>query len=385
MRDADHDFPARPGPPLPEDYYSEHAQLRRALQARAAEREGREPLPLDPHWHVPFHLAEAAYSLQEKLAGFLATGQVPVRGTTERAGLEVDRHVDVRTMVFHLTERRSAARRTQALFAEIRDHGRPFVLYLRGFNSRVVRFDEASLMRGTGNLEWFALTDLVATVRPMPVVWISNPAESSALDLLISKKQEWEMGFRIEAGAEWEQHVRALISAASAVVVHNREMTPGVVAETALLGELGRLPDSFFEDADAAREAVGQADCQPLDDHALTSIRSRQAPRTPPVALPPVMCPWVGGTQRTEMERTANAVGLLLERLETAGRPVLRDLLLDASSSMLSYAVLLERDGQARDLLGRRAALFGQPGAGFEQAAALAGSCAGLAGQLTGD
>jgi hypothetical protein len=236
-------------------------------------------------------------------------------------------------------------------------------------------------MRGTGNLEWFALTELVAAVKPMPVVWIANPVESSAIDLLVSGKQDWEMGFRVESGEEWEQHVHALISAATYVVMRNRQMTPGVIAEIELLGELGRLTDTFFEDV----EAAGRADCRPLDARALTIIRSHQAPRTPSVTLPPAMCAWVGGPRRTEMERSANAVELLVRRLETAGRPVLGDLTLDVSSSLLSGAVLLERDGQVRDLLGRRAALFGRMGEGFEEAAALADSCTQLARQLDGD
>lgn len=385
MRDADYVFPPRPGQGVPEDYYSEQARFGRAMEAVAAEREGRQPLALDPHWHVPFLLEEEAHPLREKLMVFISTGKVPVRGTKERAELEIERHSHVRRMVFHLKERRSMARRTQALLREIQDQGRPFVLYLRGFNNRIVRFDEGSLMQGTGNLEWFALTDLVAAVRPVPVVWIANPVESPALDLSVSEKQDWEMGFRIEADEEWEQYVRALISAATYVVMHNRKMTPGVVAEIEMLGELGRTADTFFKDVEAARQAVGRADCQPLDARALTIIRSHQAPRTPPMTLPPAMCPWVGGPRRTEIERTANAVELLLHRLETADRPVLGDLMLDASSSMLSYAVLLERAGQVRDLLLRQAALFGQTGDGFKEAAALAEICTQLAGKLDGD
>lgn len=391
MRDADDDFPPRSGQGVPEDYYSEdyhfeHSRAMRVIEAvSSAEREGREPLALDPHWHVPFLLEEEEHSLQEKLAVFISTGKVPVRSAKERAELEIDRHVRIRNMVFHLKERRSAAHRTQALLLEIQDQGRPFLLYLRGFNNRIVRFAEGSLMQGTGNLEWFALTNLAAAVRPMPVVWIANPVESFAVDLLVSEKQDWDMGFRVESGEEWEQHVRALISAATYVVMHNREMTAGVVAEIELVSELGRLTDTFFEDVEAACQAVGRADCQPLDARALTIISSHQTPRTPPMTLPPAMCPWVRGPRRTEMERRANAVELLLQRLETADRPVLGDLMLDVSSSLLSYAVLLERDEQVRDLLGRQAALFGQMGEGFEEAAALAESFTQLAGQLDGN
>ena len=385
IRDADDDFLSRPGGGVPEDYYSEDARFSRALEAVSAEREGREPLALDPHWHVPFLLEEETYPLQEKLMVFISTGKVPVRAAKERAELETARHSHVRNMVFHLKERRSAAHRTRALFREIQDQGHPFVLYLRGFNNRIARFDKGSQVRGTGNLEWFALTNLVAAVRPMPVVLIANPVESPAVDLLVSEKQDWEMGFRIESDEEWEQHVRALISDATYIVMHNGQMTPGVVAEIELLGELGRLADTFFEDVQAARKAVGRADCQPLDARALTIIRAHQTPRTPPMTLPPVMCPWVEGARRTVMERSANAVEALLHRLETADRPVLDDLMLDVLSSMISDAVLLERDRQVRDLLDRQAALFGQMGEGFQEAAQLAESCTQLAGELDGD
>lgn len=383
MRDADYDFAVRPGQDAPEDYYSEHARFTRVLEAVSAE--GREPLALDTHWHVPVILEDEASFLEQKLAAFISTGKVPVRDTKERAELEVDRHSHVQVMVFHLKERRSAARRTRALFREIRDQGRPFVLYLRGFNFRAVRFAGGNRMDGTGDLESFALTRLVASVRPMPVVWIANPVESSAFDLLGSGKQDWEFGFRVESGEEWEQHVRALISAASFVVMRNTEMTPGVVAEIELLGKLGRLTDTFFEDVEAARQAVGRADCRSLDARALTIIRFHETPRTPPMTLPPVMCPWVGGPKRTETERTVNAFERSLRLLETADRPVLGDLMLDVSSSLLSHAVLLERDKQVRDLLGRRAALFDQMREGFEEAAALAESCTHLASQLDGD
>jgi hypothetical protein len=104
---------------------------------------------------------------------------------------------------------------------------------------------------GTGNLEQFALTDLVASLAPMPVVWMVNPVESPAIDSLIAEKPADAMGFRVEADDEWEQHVHSLISAAACIVIHNGSMTPGVTAEIAAVAAAGRLGDTFFEDAEA--------------------------------------------------------------------------------------------------------------------------------------
>jgi tetratricopeptide (TPR) repeat protein len=360
----------------------ERASFAGGLAALGASREGRQHLELDPHWHVPFHLEQDALGLQHQLIRFLDSGVVPIRDARRRLQLEIERHNRVRNLIFHLEERHRAGQRTEALLQEVRDQGRPFALFLRGFNNRIKRFGEGAVVSGTGNLEWFALTDLVASITPMPVVWMLNPVDSPAFDQLVAKKQPHEMGFRIEAGSEWEQHVRALIASASFIVMQNQSMTPGVVAEIGMLHDLGRFGETFFRDADAANQATGRSDCRPLDERALEVIARHTTPRVPTAAMPPAMCSWVGGARRTAMEREARASDALRERLDAAQQPVLADLELDVCAWSLSHAVLLNRREAIPSLLARQAALF--ESLAFDEGTALAADCLHLSAQLRG-
>lgn len=368
MYDAEHDF--GPGDrKLPDEGADD------GLKALAAFYQGHQPLALDPHWRVPFHLEQDALVVERQFRAFLNTGTVPARPAGERSELEVERHDHAWSMVFQLEERRSAGLRTNALFADIQAQGRPFVLFLRGFNNRIARFASGSVVSGTGNLEWFALTRVVESVAPMPVVWMANPVESGGFDLIAFQTQE-HVGFRVEAEDGWEQNVRALISAASFVVMHNSEMTPGVLAEIAVLGEACRLDDTFFQDAEAANRVTGRVDCRPLNSTALAEIRAHTTPRTPPASLPVAMCRWIEGSRRTEMEREAEAVEQLVERLEETHQSVLNDLVLDASSWSLSYSILLERRSKLPGLFARQSAMFERLAGEFDQAAGLAESAA---------
>jgi tetratricopeptide (TPR) repeat protein len=385
MHAADYRFPrhSRNAQRRQVDYYDwERDSFAGGLAALGASREGRQPLALDPHWHVPFHLEQDALGLQHQLARFLDSGAVPIRDARGRSQLEMERHDRACNLLFQLEERHAAGQRTQALLQEIRTQGRPFALFLRGFNNRIARYEEGTLMSGTGNLEWFALTDLVASIAPTPVVWIVNPADSPAFDQLVADKQPHEMGFRIEAGEEWEQHVRALIASASFIVMHNQSMTPGVVTEIGVLRNLGRLGETFFRDADAANQVTGRSDCRVLDERALEVIARHITPRGPAAVLPPAMCSWVGGERRKRIEREAQAVDALRERLETAQQPVLADLELDVCAWSLAYAVLLEFREALPSLFARQAAVF--ESLAFDKATALVADCLRLSAQLRG-
>ena len=380
MHDAGYDFALKrePDPTVDEKRANETGVA--ALWARNA---GEPRLALDPHWHVPFQLEEEATFVRRQLADFLANGLAPLRGASERAELEGGRQSQARLLVHQLCERQSARRRTESLFREVERDGRPFVLFLRGFNNRIARFDQGSVMTGTGNLELFALTHVVASLAPMPVVWIVNPVESPALDLLIAEEPEEAMGFRVEADEEWEKHVRTLISAAAYIVMHNASMTPGVTAEIAAVAAAGRLEDTFFEDPEAAKRVTGRSGGLRLDQEAMAAIRARTTPLAPrPATLPPAMCPWVGGKRRIEMERELLGVEQLLVRLDALRAPEVTDLALDASAWRLGHAVLLERPDAVASALAQRAARFEGLAGEFDQAAALAADCTQLAEQV---
>lgn len=373
MKAPDHRFPPRSERGADAAPRDDHG-----IAAYAALHAGEQPLAIDPHWHVPFQLEQDAVELQRRLSAFLNDGAIPVRSALERTELEGKRHWHVRSMVHQLHERQLAARRTGDLLREIQQEGRPFVLFLRGFNNRIARFAEGAVVSGTGNLEQFAIRSLVKDAAPLPVVWIANPVDSTALDLLVSDEDADGMGYRIESGEDWAQHVRALIASASFIVMHNRTMTPGVASEIALLAELERLDSAFFHDASAANQAAGRPGCRPLDGTALDAIRTHTQRRTPAAALPPPMCPWVGGARRETMEREAEGVRQLSARLTAANHPLLGDLLLDTSAWLLACEALLERpDGLAR-CLAHQAALFKGPVFDFTEAATLAGTCAQL-------
>jgi tetratricopeptide (TPR) repeat protein len=340
-------------------------------------------LELDPHWHVPVELQVHASELQVKLREFVASGRLPRRNRKERANIEHERHSLAMKMVSHLEERRAARLRTEALFIDAQSAGRPFVLFLRGYNMRIVaRYSVGVVMQGTLGLEMPELADLVDSIAPMPVVWMANPIESFVVDITIGKRKAYQVGFRVESDVNWEEDVRALMSAASFIVVDNAAsldvgnqkrvsqaatindlftfgedrrlvMSPGVVAEIERLADLRRLEDTFFKDVDAANQLTGRSDCRALADEARNTMRAHETPRSPPEPLPPAMCPWVGGSERVTMERKRVAVAELLERLEAAQRPVLTDVVLDVIYWLLSYAVLLEHPEQLPGLLDR--------------------------------
>jgi tetratricopeptide (TPR) repeat protein len=346
--------------------------VERKFAPLAAMSEGQPPDALDPHWHVPVELKVQASELQVKLLEFVDSGRLPKRSRKERAHLESERHSRAMKMVSHLEERRAARLRTEALFADAQSVGRPFVLFLRGYNNRIMaRYSVGVVMQGTLGLEMPELADLVDSIAPMPVVWMGNPIESYVVDITIGKREAYQVGFRVESDVDWEEAVRALMSAASFIVVDNTALlvgsqddpflmkdrrpvvSPGVEAEIEQLADLGRLGDAFFEDVDAAALLTGRSDCRALDDEALNTMRAHETPRLPSEPLPPAMCPWVGGTQRATMEREQVAVAELLERLEAARRPVLTDVVLDVIYWLLSYAVLLEQPEQLPGLLNR--------------------------------
>jgi len=377
MHDAGYEFALKREPDLAVEEQRANETGVAALMARNA---GESRLAHDPRWHVPFQLEEEAKMVQRQLAEFLGTGSAPLRGASERSELEDARQAQARLLVYQLRERQSAGRRTESLFREVQRDGRPFALFLRGFNNRVARFAQGSVMSGTGNLELFALTSLVAALAPMPVVWIVNPVESPALDLLIAEQPEDAMGFRVEAGDDWELHVRTLISAAACIVMHNASMTPGVVAEIVAVAAAGRLDDAFFEDPEAANGVTGRSNGHRIDAEA---IRARTAPLAPqPVTLPPAMCPWVGGTRRIEMEREALGVEQLVGRLDALRAPEVTDLALDATAWRLAHAVLLERPDAVASALAQRAALFEGLAGEFDQAAGLAADCTRLSAEV---
>ncbi|HTR79116.1 MAG TPA: hypothetical protein VMH39_13445 [Gemmatimonadaceae bacterium] len=353
----------------PNDPYITTDPVEKQFAALMAMRDGQPPVTLDPHWHVPVELADHARKLQAKLREFVDSGRLPKRTKKERANLEHARHSDAMKMVSYLEERQAACLRTEALFADAQSVGRPFVLFLRGYNNRVVRYPDGAVTFGTLRLEMPQLADLVDSIAPMPVVWMANPIESYVVDITIGKRKAYQVGFRVESDVDWEEHVRALMLAASFIVVDNtaslnedpftfgedrrRVVPPGVVAEIKRLADLRRLEDTFFEKVDAANQLTRRSDCRALDDEARNTMRAHDTPRPPPEPLPPAMCPWVGGTRRATMEREQVAVAELLERLDAAQRPVLTDVVLDVIYWLLSYAVLLEHREQLPGLLNR--------------------------------
>ena len=348
MVEEDHQFPNRPG--LPRDA---------------------EEMPRDPDWHIPWYLDDAAHDLQQGLYAFLDSGIVHARDDSARLELESYRLTRIHEMVYQLDERRSARQRTEELFQRVHTDGQPFVLFLRGFNNRVTsRTAQGTMLIGTGNLESFALTHLVAGIGPMPVVWIQNPVESTAISQYVAEVEAAEMGFRVEAGEDWAQAVQALMVSASFIVMHNESMTPGVVAEIELLRDAGRLNDVFFEDVAAANQASNRTDCRPLDDRTLAMLAGHTTPRLPRVTLPPAMCPWTSGARRLQMERGAQAITLLHRLLAGEHHPMFMDLMLDVCAFLLSYHVILERREELAALFAQQAAIFEQLPGDFASLAA---------------
>ncbi len=327
--------------------------------SRPAESPVQGELSRDTEWHVPWYLEDALHDKEQALIEFIGTGEMPVRNEASRLQLGVHRVSRLAEMLRMLEERNSARQRTESLFEEIRTGSRPFVLFLRGFNNRVTsRTGDGVVLTGTGDLEFFYVQHLVKSISPMPVVWIGNPVESGGIDQLVAGVAADELGFRVEVGEAWERAVAALITSASFIVMHNKKMTPGVLAEIAMIRDAGRLGDTFFDDTEAANRATKRTDCRPLDEHANAALAGCTTARAVEVKLPEVMCPWVEGVRREAMELETQAAAKLLERLESLHHPMLVDLMLDAIALMLGRNVVLEQYTELAANLARQAALF---------------------------
>ena len=196
------------------------------------------------------------------------------------------------------------------------------------------------------------------------------------MDMAVAGKPEEAFGYRLEAGEGWEQDVRVLISSAAFIVMHNPEMTPGVLAEVQLLQQLGRLDDTCFWSASDANRALGRTDCRAYGDEALAMINAEaQARARPVIQLPAPTCAWVSGEHRRRMEDSMLGLDRWIARMDETEGPVPCDLTLDACSYQLALSLLLERLDWLPSLLDMQAQCYESPQGSFPEGPALAQTC----------
>jgi tetratricopeptide (TPR) repeat protein len=350
------------------DPFDPEHQLGKQIEAlQQAKDSGGEALELDPDWHVPGLLNEETQLLHQYLDEFLNTGFVSERSPEQRTHLESKRLFLFRSILEHLTEK-YAARRTTKLFREVEGGRRPFVLFLRGFAMRELAYKGVTVSVGGGSqfAEWMEKHRLARKLSPVPLVWIANPADSGPLELQsVAMLQdttaqpcpgplETGFGFRVESGANWQSDVRALIAAATFIVIHNPEMTPGVVAEVEIVRELGRLGDTFFycpEKIGTVFSDIG-SDSSPLTEERIESIRDAAKGRVlQPGALPAATCAWIGGPRKQNIEAKVRAITRWVEQLAKSRTRLSTDLELDGYYYLLSSLVLLEAIDQIPSVL----------------------------------
>jgi tetratricopeptide (TPR) repeat protein len=325
-----------------------------------AQRSGVRPLENDSDWHVPFLLNEEAALLSAEFWRFVENQKIWLRTPEERAGLERRRLQMVRLVLDHLVEKYDEAGRTEALFREVEEGKRAFILFLRGFALRARRYEGVQINHGGGPAthEMVERPRLARLLAPVPLLWVANPVDSGPLEaakaVMLARMadpdrgwQEDTPGFRIEMGADWETGIRGLISAASFIVIHNPEPTPGVAMEVQLVEALGRRADAFFYSPEQAAEIlkIKVKDCTPFHDKAIEQMRSAAVrPGLTAGSLPPATCLWVSGDMRTRVERQVAALWSWTNHLpagETTAAAL--DLRMDTCVHLLGQTLLLER------------------------------------------
>jgi len=322
-----------------------------AAQAEAIRRDAQSgigPLPTKTEARYPALLNEEIAQLRLHLHRVIERGFPEVRTAAQRSALERSRWQMFRLAFEHLTEKYEAAERTRELFARIRRDETGFVLFLRGFAMRGQSRPDmlATAGQGASLEEGLAKQRLVADLAPIAVVWIANPVDSGPLELAMVDGDADQLGYRVEMGEGWEAAVRALVAAATAIVIHNPVITPGVAYEIALVDSLDRLDDSFFVDPRAVPSLLDGPHPPLLSfgSDAIDQIRERLnvGSRRPAPDLPVPTCHWLEGGARSQTEQMAAQIDDML-------RPVVLDipqghldLALDGRWAELSYLVLLE-------------------------------------------
>jgi tetratricopeptide (TPR) repeat protein len=307
-------------------------------------------LDLDEEWHVPSMLNEEAALMRKHLDQFLGSGAVVRRTPEQRSALERRRWHMLRLVVEHAGEKQRSVQRTTALFRQVEQGTQAFVLLLRGFAYRAHHFAGVSVTHGGGDQlgEKLEKQRLAAALKPIPIVWISNPVDSGPLDLVEAGMDETALGYRVESGATWASDVETLVRAAAFVVFHNPVTTPGLAREIALVEQLGRLDDAFFYEP-----GEGQ---QRFDERAIERIKTSSAARAVGAGgLPNAACRWIEGERRANIKNQIRGITRWANHLAQHRSRASIDLELDACFFLAASIVLLEQFDQLPPLLQRLA------------------------------
>lgn len=234
---------------------------------------------------------------------------------------------------------------------------------------------------------------LATKLDPIPLVWIANPVGSGPLELqklaLVqeTKSPKSEVGFRIESGESWQRDVRTLIAAATFIVIHNPEMTPGVTAEVEVVRELGRFEETFFYSPEKAATVFADigARFRPITEEQIAVIReTARGQKLQSGTLPAATCAWLEGSSRTNIEGEVRAISRWVKQLAKARSALSIDLELDGHYYLLANLVLLEALDRMPPVLSACAdALFFLGDERLQNAAQLGGKYQVWAGRIT--
>jgi tetratricopeptide (TPR) repeat protein len=304
------------------------------LRAEVASISSDEQIDVDETWRVPFLVYEDVWRLRQHLKKSIRAMRVWPRDAEARTSLEIARLEAHYRLFEQFTEALTSARRTGELFVRVAEGREGFALLLREFGTRATFYRRGSARKGSMR-EMSFIRDLAARIAPLPLVWIGNPADAQP-------RGHPNDGFRVDAGVHWKRDVRALVEAASFIVMENSAMSPGVLAEIDILRDARRLDDTLFSDPLSAADQLSAA-CQAMTDDRIGQLLSLAGPRSVAV-LPDPACRWLEGALRQAAERDMNALIPWLAALGDRHHSVAAvDLALDAHAFVMSLAVQLER------------------------------------------
>lgn len=300
----------------------------------------------DPDWHLPWLLNEEASQLMHHLKQFFDGQPFTPRKPSDRNSLERQRFNLFEAMFEHLLEKYSVAHDTKMLFSKIESGETGFVLFLRGFAYRSHYLKEVTVNEATDISELIQRNEIAQKLNPAPLLWVSNPVDSGPLDQVAATyiSKVTTQGFRMDLGSDWEKVIQTLIQTASFIIVHNSQMTPGVVREIEFIKQFGRLEQTFFQCPEKASKIVGSKEPRHLTNEAVEYMRKTiSGKKTPSGIFPAPTILWVGGKRRINLESDALEITASLNRKIQDKQDVPLDFFFDSISYLVASTIIIER------------------------------------------
>jgi hypothetical protein len=256
----------------------------------------------------------------------------------QRNEIESIRRHKFRLILGTLTDKYVNALNVNALLQKTKAGTSGFVLYLRGFSLKPIRYRHVTIGYENQDIEeYVAGIELAQRLAPTPLVLVRNPVSTK----LITGGETY---YPLDLDANWEADIRTWAGAASFVCVRNKLKPPGLLTEFTILQELGRLNETYFSHPEEARTLIANGPIHRLDEAAISHMRKSSDEAVRPLArLPMPTCLWLQGRRRETERAIALFIFDLFNVWADAGQKMFRDVQTRLMASAVAASMCLER------------------------------------------